>query len=88
MLPETDIAYDGDGIQSSEEKILNYLTKAYNSAIGEPSEEIALLKNDVQALPQDIIKINPLSYWAMNNKKRKSIQSNSIVPMTLCSTSP
>jgi len=55
--------YDGDDNQSDKEKILNYLTKAYNTAFGEPFEEIVLLKNNVQVPPQQIIDITPLHVW-------------------------
>lgn len=57
------IVYDGDDEQSEKEKVLYYLTKAYWTAFGEPSEEILLIKNNVQIPPKDIIEIKPLSHW-------------------------
>ena len=59
----TDIVYNGDDRQSSKDKIMNYLTKAYTTAFGSPSEEIVLLKNGVQIPPDRIIDIKPLNYW-------------------------
>lgn len=61
--PGTDIVYNGDDRQSSKDKIMNYLTKAYTTAFGSPSEEIVLLKNGVQIPPDRIIDIKPLNYW-------------------------
>ena len=63
IIQGSDIVYDGDDNQSSKDKILNYLTKAYNTAFGSPFEEIVLLKNNIQVPPHRIIEINPLSYW-------------------------
>lgn len=63
IIPGTDIVYDGDNDQSEKDKIINYLTKAYNTAFGAPSEEVVLLKNNVQVPPQRIIEITPLRYW-------------------------
>lgn len=57
------IVYDGDDEQDERDKVLNYLTKAYLTAFAEPSEEILLLKNNVQIPPEDIIEIRPLSHW-------------------------
>ena len=59
----TDIVYDGDDWCSDKEKMLNYLTRAYNTAFGCPSEEIVLLKNNIQVPPNRIIEISPLRYW-------------------------
>ena len=58
-----EFVYDGDDEQSDRDKILNYLTKAYNTAFGSPSEEIILLKNHIQIPPHNIIDISPLSCW-------------------------
>lgn len=63
IIQGSDIVYDGDDNQSSKDKILNYLTKAYNTAFGSTFEEIVLLKNNIQVPPHRIIEINPLSYW-------------------------
>jgi len=57
------IVYDGDEDQSDEEKVLNYLTKAYLTAFREPSEEVLLIKNHVQIPPMDILEIKPLGHW-------------------------
>ena len=59
----TDILYDGDDDSSGRDKVLNYLTKAYNTAFGALSEEILLLKNHIQVSPSRIWEINPVTYW-------------------------
>ena len=59
----SDILYDGFDNSSSKMKILYYLTKAYNTAFGEPFEEIILMKNHVQVPPNHILEINPVTYW-------------------------
>lgn len=38
------IIYDSDDDQSDKDKVLNYLTRAYQTAFGEPSEKILLIK--------------------------------------------
>lgn len=63
MVKGSDIVYDSDDEQSDKDKVLNYLTKAYNTAFGVPYEEILLLKNNVQVPPERIIEISPLGYW-------------------------
>lgn len=63
LVRGTDIVYEGDDDQSDRDKVINYLTKAYNTAFGAPHEEIVLLKNNIQVPPQNIIEINPLSCW-------------------------
>lgn len=62
-VPGTDIVYDGSDDHSSKDKILNYLTRAYNTAFGSPFEEIVLLKNHVQVPPNRILEINPFTHW-------------------------
>ena len=58
------IVYGGrDDCQSSKDKILYYLTKAYTTAFGSPHEEIILMKNNIQISPTSIIEIKPLSCW-------------------------
>lgn len=57
------IVYNGDDGQSERDKVLTYLTKAYWTAFGEPSEEILLIRSNVQIPPEDIIEIKPLSHW-------------------------
>lgn len=57
------ICYDGDDNQSEEDKVLNYLTKAYFTAFGEPTEEVLLIKNHVQIPTLDILEINSMSHW-------------------------
>ena len=63
LVQGCDIVYDGDDNSSSKDKILNYLTRAYNTAFGAPFEEIVLLKNHIQVPPNHILEIKPLSYW-------------------------
>lgn len=57
------IVYDGDKAQSNKEKVIKYLTMAYYTAFGEPSEHYLLMKNGVQIPPTNIIEIIPLSFW-------------------------
>lgn len=57
------IVYDSDDNQSEEDKVLNYLTKAYLTAFGEPSENILLIKNHIQIPSIDILEINPMEHW-------------------------
>lgn len=57
------IIYDSDDDQSDEDKVLNYLTKAYWTAFGEPSENILLIKNHIQIPPMDILEIMPMERW-------------------------
>lgn len=52
--------YDSD---NEEDKVLCYLTKAFDNAFGEPFEEIVLLKNGIQVPPSDILQIKPLEHW-------------------------
>lgn len=59
----SDIVFDGDENQSDNDKVLMYLTMAYDTAFGEPFEHILLMKNEVQIPPTDIIEIKPLSFW-------------------------
>lgn len=60
------IVYDGYDENSDEDKVIDYLTRAYLTAFGAPTEEILLIKNNVQIPPSDIIEINPLTYWKNN----------------------
>jgi hypothetical protein len=57
------IVYDGDDELSDEDKVLNYLTKAYWTAFGEPDENILLIKDHIQIPPADILQIKPLEHW-------------------------
>lgn len=57
------VIYDSDDDQNDEDKVLNYLTKAYLTAFGEPSENILLLKNHIQIPPMDILEIKPMEHW-------------------------
>ena len=57
------IIYDGYDESSDRDKVLDYLTRAYLTAFGEPTEQILLLKNNIQIHPSDIVEINPLKYW-------------------------
>lgn len=57
------IIYDSDDDQCDEDKVLNYLTKAYVTDFGEPYENVLLIKNHIQIPPSDIIEIRPLSQW-------------------------
>lgn len=57
------IIYDSDDDQSDRDKVLNYLTKAYFTAFGEPTENILLIKNHIQIPPMDILEIKPMDHW-------------------------
>lgn len=59
----TDIVYDGNEENDSKDRIVDYLTRAYNTAFGSPFEEIVLLKNHVQVPPNRILEIKPLTCW-------------------------
>lgn len=60
------IIYDGDDNQSDKDKVLNYLTKVYFAAFSEPTEEVLLIKNNVQIPPSDILEIKPMRHWKNN----------------------
>lgn len=60
------IIYDGDDNQSDKDKVLNYLTKVYFTAFGEPTEEVLLIKNHVQIPSLDILEITPMRHWKNN----------------------
>lgn len=57
------VIYDGNDDDSNKDKVLNYLTKAYLTAFGEPSENILLIKNHIQIPPMNILEIKPLEHW-------------------------
>ena len=59
----SDIVFDGDDDQSDKDKVLMYLTMAYDTAFGEPFEHILLMKNGIQISPDRIIEIKPLTCW-------------------------
>ena len=61
----SEIEFDVDNVQSSDEITLTYLTKAYFSAIGGPSEEPLLLKRHVQVSPINIKRVKPLKCWEL-----------------------
>lgn len=58
-----DIVFDGDDDQSDKDKVLMYLTMAYNTAFGEPFENVLLMRNGIQIPADNIIEIKPLSHW-------------------------
>lgn len=58
-----DICYFGEENQSDEEKVLSYVGMAYDSAFHGLSEEVIIINNGVIIPPQDILEINPLSFW-------------------------
>lgn len=59
----SDIVYSGNDENAGNDKIIDYLTRAYNTAFGAPSEEILLLKNNYQVPSNRILEINPITYW-------------------------
>ena len=58
----SDIVFDGDEDQSDKDKVLMYLTMAYDTAFGGPFEHVLLMKNGVQIPQTDIMEIKPLSF--------------------------
>lgn len=58
-----DIIFDGDEGMSDGDKVLMYLTRAYDTAFGAPSEHVLLLKDGIQVLPDRVLEIKPLSCW-------------------------
>ena len=70
-----DIVFDGDDDQSDKDKVLMYLTMAYDTAFGEPFENILLMKNGIQISPDRIIEIKPLTCW------RSSKQASQIISL-------
>ncbi len=59
----TNIVYFCEDDQSEEEKVLAYLTLAYNIAFGSLSENVVLVENNIQIPPTDIVEIKQLDYW-------------------------
>ena len=57
------IVYDGDDDYSDKEKVIDFLTKAYLTAFGSPSERVLLISNRVQIPISDILEIKPLEHW-------------------------
>lgn len=57
------IVYDGDDSYSDKEKVIDFLTKAYLTAFGSPSEHVLLINNHVQIPTSDILEIKPLEHW-------------------------
>lgn len=57
------IIYDSDDNQSDKDKVLNYLTKVYFTAFGEPTEKVILIMNHLQIPPLDILEIKPMQHW-------------------------
>lgn len=57
------IVYDGDDELSETDKVIGYLTDAYYTAFGAPSEKFLLLKNGIQIPPKDILEIKPFEHW-------------------------
>ena len=59
----SDIVFDGNEEQSDKDKVLMYLTMAYDTAFGNSFEHVLLMKNGVQIPPTSIIGIKPFSCW-------------------------
>lgn len=57
------IVFDGNEDATEQEKILHYLTHAYNTAFGDPHEITLLLKDNIEIPPEDIIDIKPMQRW-------------------------
>ncbi len=61
------IICDFDAHLSDKDKVLHYLTYAYHTAFGRPSEHVVLMQNNVQIPPLDILEINPFVHWQTIN---------------------
>ena len=57
------IIFDGSDESTEQEKVLYYLTHAYDTAFGYPSEVLLLLKDNIEISPEDIIDIKPMQCW-------------------------
>ena len=57
------IIYDGEDYYSDKEKVLDFLVRAYNTAFGMPTEQVLLIKNNVQIPPENILEVKPLEFW-------------------------
>ena len=56
------IVYDGRNSDSEQEKVMNYLMKAYWCSFSD-MENVILLKNDVEIQICDILNIRPFDMW-------------------------
>lgn len=60
----SDIVYRGSDNDDAVDKVLNYLSLAYDVALTSgPFEESLILKNGIQIPSKDITDIKPLSFW-------------------------
>ena len=57
------IVYNSDDNNTDEEKVIDYLTRAYLTAFGEPHEDELLIKNGIQIPPSNILQINRFTTW-------------------------
>ena len=57
------IVYNSDDDNTDEEKVIDYLTRAYLTAFGEPHEDVLLIKNGIQIPPSNILQINRFTTW-------------------------
>lgn len=60
-----DICYPYDDDSSDEEKLMAYLVMAYNEAFNGNSENILLMKNNIQIPSKDILAIELLDMWSL-----------------------
>lgn len=58
-----EIECEGMENKSEKEKVMHYLTLAYNNAFHELDENIILLQNNKKILPSNIIGIEPFNIW-------------------------
>lgn len=57
------IEYDGEESYSDKERVIDFLTRAYYTAFGSPSERELIINKHVQIPSSDILDIKPLAYW-------------------------
>ena len=63
QIKGSNIVCCGDDYSEDKDRVLDYLTRAYNAAFKCASEEILLVKRNVHIPPTDILEIRQLEYW-------------------------
>ena len=58
-----DIVYRGDDSDDDRDRVLTYLTTAYDSAFKSQDEVVLLMKSGVQILPKRVMRIEPIAFW-------------------------
>ena len=63
QIKGSNIVYDGYGNSEEKDIVLSYLSSAYSTAFGRPSQKILLAEKKVHIPPTDILEINQIKYW-------------------------